>query len=120
MKKTIIILALALLAAITLSNDSLRCRMIDWLDAPTNHNFLHEPVNDTWPAGYSYSGTEHWDLAMGDSFMVWLPGIRNMIFVDPYNIIELDTIIDPHAGSRDIVLAEVSDSILFTGGGIYL
>jgi hypothetical protein len=87
----ICLLALGLLASIAFGNDSLRCRMIDWLDAPTNHNFLHEPVNDTWPAGWSYSGTGHWDLAMGDSFMVWLSGNRSIKYMNPWNSTQIDT-----------------------------
>ena len=110
-------LALGLLAAITLSNDSLRCRMIDWLDAPTNRNFLHEPVNDTWPAGWSYSGTGHWDLAMGDSVCGWLPGSRALIFVDAYNPTSIDTSIMLNSGSLNKVLLAMADSILFVGGG---
>jgi len=92
MKRNIIcLLALGLLASIAFGNDSLRCRMIDWLDAPTNRNFWHEPVNDTWPAGWSYSGTGHWDLAMGDSFMVWLSGNRSIKYMNPWNSTQIDT-----------------------------
>jgi len=116
--KAICFLLIAVFAGIALGNlDTLHIELVDSLDAPSNYDFFHYGESVSWPFEYSYSGTKNWDLAMGDSLMVWLPGIRNMIFVDPYNIIELDTIIDPHAGSRDIVLAEVSDSILFTGGG---
>jgi len=43
-----------------------------------------------------------------------------MIFVDPFDSTELDTVIDPHAGSEDIMLCEIQDSIFFTGGGIYI
>jgi len=88
----ICLLSLGLLASIAFGNDSLRCRMIDWLDAPTNRNFLHEPVNDTWPAGYNYCGTGHWDLAMGDSFMVWLPGSQIAYFTNPYECNEIETL----------------------------
>jgi len=115
-KATVLILGL-LLALPALAADSLNCRMIDSLDAPTGHNFNHIG----YPTYYEYSGTMYWDLAMGDSFMVWLPGSRVMIFLDPYNSSELDTSIDPHSGSEDIMLCEIQDSTFFTGGGyIYI
>jgi len=122
MKTTIIIfLLLVFLAAAALAApDTLGCRMIDSLDAPTNHEFFHYGITSSWPIEYNYSGTDNWDLDMGDSFMVWLPGSRNMIFVDPFDSTELDTVIDPHAGSEDIMLCEIQDSIFFTGGGIYI
>ena len=118
MKRTMIcLLSLGLLASIAFGNDSLRCRMIDWLDAPTNHNFLHEPVNDTWPFEYSYSGTKNWDLAMGDSFMVWLPGSDRILFLDAYETSEVDTIANFDYGSVNAQGVTVYDSIIYLVGG---
>jgi len=115
----ICLLSLGLLASIAFGNDSLRCRMIDWLDAPTNRNFLHEPVNDTWPAGYNYCGTGHWDLAMGDSFMVWLPGSQRILFLDAYETSEVDTIANFKflLTTSNACAAEWKDSIIYLGGG---
>jgi len=93
---------------------SLACRMVDWMDEPGT-GFLCEGYPD-WPPGYDYSGTAYWDLAMGDSFLVWLPGNTQMTFVDLENHAELDTTIDPHSGSENIVLCAIQDSVFFTGG----
>jgi len=121
MIKRIFLLFFLTLAISTFATvDTLHIELIDSLDAPTNHEFYHYGITSSWPIEYNYSGTDNWDLDMGDSFMVWLPGSRNMIFVDPFDSTELDTVIDPHAGSEDIMLCEIQDSIFFTGGGIYI
>jgi len=52
--------------------------------------------------------------------MVWLPGNTQMIFVDHENHSELDTTIDPHSGSENIVLCAIQDSIFFAGGSVYI
>jgi len=117
--KDICLLALALLAGLVFAApDSLACRMVDWMDEPGET--YYDDGNDCWPPDYSYSGTKNWDLAMGDSFMVWLPGNTQMIFVDHENHSELDTTIDPHSGSENIVLCAIQDSIFFAGGSVYI
>jgi len=115
--KKFIILALALLCGLALADgqtvDSLRCKMIDWLDAPTNHNFGYHGTDDM----YGYSGTAHWDLAMGDSFMVWLPGSDRILFLDSYDSTDVDTIGNFDYGSVDAQGVAISDSIYYIGGG---
>jgi len=75
-------LALSLSAA-----DSLNCRMIDWLDAPSGHNFNHIG----YPTYYEYSGTMYWDLAMGDTFLVWVHDNRSVKYIDPWDTTAIDT-----------------------------
>ncbi|RKZ30419.1 hypothetical protein DRQ36_05640 [bacterium] len=120
MKTAIILLLLGLFASLALADvDSLRCRLIDWLDAPSNHNFDHYPGGG-WPAEYNYTGTQFWDLAMGDSFMVWLPGSREKILVDANDTTTIDTTIERHSGSEDVVAIVIDDSIFYYGGGVYM
>jgi len=91
MKTPIILFAVFLVATVAFGNaDTLHIELIDSLDAPTGHDFWHEPV-DLWPAGYNYCGTQFWDLAMGDSFMVWLPGNRSIKYINPYDSTQIDT-----------------------------
>ncbi len=111
--KAICLLALFLLAGLALGNDSLRCRMIDWLDAPTSHDFFHYGISHTWPAGYNYCGTSYWDLAMGDSFMVWLPGSQRILFLDAYETSEVDTIANFRYGSVNASGVTISDSLYY-------
>ena len=115
LRKTIFILALFAAAAALAAPDSLACRMIDWLDAPTNYNFRHDGGE-----GYTYTGTYRWDLAMGDSILWWLPGSRIKYMVDVYNTSSIDTVIEPHSGSEDVMAMEVKeDSLLYYGGGAF-
>ena len=118
MKTTIIILGLLLSACVAFANaDFLRCRMIDWLDAPSNHNMEHYGSTTGWPLWYEYSGTENWDLAMGDSFMVWLPGTDRILFLDAYDSTDVDTIANFDYGSVDAVGVTICDSMIYLVGG---
>ena len=115
---TIIFLLLAFLASVALANiDTLHVELIDSLDAPTNHEFFHYGITSGWPIAYNYSGTGNWDLAMGDSFMVWLPGSDRIIFIDPYDSTEVDTIANFEFGPVDAVGTAIMDSIVYVCGG---
>ena len=93
-KKAICLIALALLATAALAApDSLACRMVDWMDAPGE--IFYDEGNDCWPPDYSYSGTKNWDLAMGDSFMVWLPGSGDGYLINTYVV---DSILQVYSG----------------------
>ena len=90
--KAICFLLIAALAGGALGyTDSLRCRLVDWMDARSNHEFVHQR-SGTFPEAYDYTGCRWWDLDMGDSVLVWLPGSQKLFFVDPYNTTEIDTI----------------------------
>jgi hypothetical protein len=117
MKSVIIsLLALALLAGLThAAPDSLACRMIDWMDEPGT-GFRSEGYPD-WPPGYDYSGTAYWDLAMGDSFMVWLPGSDRILVLDAYEMSEVDTIANFDYGSVNAQGVTVYDSMIYILGG---
>jgi len=91
--------------------------MIDWLDAPSNHNMEHYGSTTGWPLWYEYSGTENWDLAMGDSFMVWLPGTDRILFLDAYDSTDVDTIANFDYGSVDAVGVTICDSMIYLVGG---
>jgi len=119
MKPTIVILFLGLLASFIMADcqivDSLRCELIDWLDAPTNYNFVH----DTGGGGYYYTGTHRWDLAMGDSFLVWLPGSDKLLLVDAYDLSCIDTVYSRTSFSYNIVGAMISDTTVYITAGSY-
>jgi len=87
MKHFAIFFFLLCLSLPALAADSLNCRMIDWLDAPTGHNFNHYGTYGY----YEYTGTEFWDLAMGDTFLVWVHDNRSVKYIDPWNITTIDT-----------------------------
>jgi len=105
MKNTLLcLLALALLCVAALAApDSLACRMIDWLDAPTSYDFTHESrAWDTYT--YEYSGTKNWDLEMGDSVLVWLSGNRSVKYINPWDSTQIDTFfIDSGFVSADLI-----------------
>jgi len=108
------ILFFLLLSGISaLAADSLNCSMVDWLDAPSGHNFNHYGTSTY----YEYSGTKFWDLAMGDSFLVWLPGSDRILFLDSYDSTDVDTIANFDYGSVDAVGVTICDSIIYLVGG---
>ena len=118
LRKTIFILAIFAAAAALAAPDSSRCRMIDWLDAPSNHDFFHYGITSGWPIEYCYSGNDNWDLAMGDSFMVWLPGTDRILFLDSYDSTDVNTIANFDYGSVDAVGVTISDSVIYLVGGM--
>jgi hypothetical protein len=90
--------------------------MIDWLDAPSNHDFVH--ISRAWDTyTYEYSGTKNWDLEMGDSVLVWLPGSVKFIVIDPYDTTSVDSIYVRTSFSFDFLATAIVDSILYLGGG---
>ena len=106
MKTTMLcLIALALLALPALAApDSLGCRMIDWLDAPG--------------ATLYSSGTWLWDMAMGDSFLVWCPGSKHMYVINPFSQGEVDTLFTFTPGTPwNITGASIKDSLLYTSEG---
>jgi len=116
--KAMCLLALALLAGLTFANvDTLHIELIDSLDAPSNYEFFHYGITEGWPIEYSYSGTGRWDLAMGDSFMVWLPGSQRILFLDAYETSEVDTIANFRYGSVNATGVTICDSIIYLVGG---
>ncbi len=116
--KAICLIALTLLAGLTLAApDSLACRMVDWMDAPSNHEFHNQAHSGSFPWAYDYSGTKNWDLAMGDSFMVWLPGSDRILFLDAYEMSEVDTIANFDYGSVNAQGVTVYDSMIYILGG---
>jgi len=120
MKTTAIcFLLIAALAAGALGyTDSLRCRLVDWMDARSNHEFVHQR-SGTFPEAYDYTGCRWWDLDMGDSVLVWLPGSQKLFFVDPYNTTEIDTIYSRTSLSYDRTACEISDTTLFAIAAAY-
>ena len=98
--------------------DSLRCRLVDWMDARSNHKFLHER-SGVWPEAYDYTGCRWWDLDMGDSVLVWLPGSQKLFFVDPYNTTAIDTIYSRTSFGSGWTASEISDSTLFMISAAY-
>jgi len=110
--KKIIILALLCTAALA-APDSLECRMIDWLDVEGT-TLLYGSTGD---GGYEYSGTWLWDMAMGDSFLVWLPGTDIYYIVNPLSQTEVETLFSRDYGSVAAKGCNILDSIYFTVGG---
>jgi len=105
-----LILAFAISAALA-APDSLVCRMVDWMDAPGET--FYDDGNDCWPPDYSYSGTKNWDLAMGDSFMVWITGGLDLLIVNPYEGGSIDTIYKRTSYSNPWRAAVIIDSIVY-------
>jgi len=117
--KAICFLLIAALAGGALGyTDSLRCRLVDWMDARSNHEFVHQR-SGTFPEAYDYTGCRWWDLDMGDSVLVWLPGSQKLFFVDPYNTTEIDTIYSRTSLSYDWTSGEISDSTFYTIAAAY-
>jgi len=111
------ILFFLLLSGISaLAADSLNCSMIDWLDAPTGHNFNHYGTSTY----YEYSGTEFWDLAMGDSFLVWLPGTNLIITVDAFEDASIDTVVIRSFGSADRSAIAINDTVYYQVGSGFI
>ncbi|MGC9315704.1 MAG: hypothetical protein ACP5G4_08810 [bacterium] len=99
-------------------SDSLRCRLIDWMDARSNHELVHERTG-TYPEEYEYTGCRWWDLDMGDSVLVWLPGSQKLFFVDPYNTTEIDTIYSRTSFGSGWTSSTIMDSTLFMIAGMW-
>jgi len=93
--------------------DSLSCRMIDWLDVP-GVSMQYGPFGG---GDYYYSGTCLWDMAMGDSFLVWLPGTDIYYFVNPFSQTEVETLFGRDYGSMNAKGVALSDSFIYMGGG---
>jgi len=106
--------ALALLAGLTLAApDSLACRMIDWMDAPGSTM----RYGSTGDGEYNYLGTCLWDMAMGDSLLVWLPGTDIYYLVNPFSQTEVETVNSFDYGSENVKGIAIKDSICFLTGG---
>ena len=105
----IIFLATAAFAA----PDSLACRMIDWLDVP-GVSMQYGPFGG---GDYYYSGTCLWDMAMGDSFLVWCPGTDRAIFVKSNNQTAIETTYCDFYSSENIKGCAVKDSMFYLCGG---
>jgi len=111
--KAICLIALALLAGLTLATpDSLRSQMMDWMDVE-GQSIVYGPRGSV----YSYQGTRFWDLAMGDSFLVWLPGTDIYYFVNPLNQTEVETLAGFDFGPIEAQGVAVDDSIWYIVGG---
>jgi len=93
--------------------DSLACRTVDWLDAPGT-TMLYGSTGD---GGYDYLGTCLWDMAMGDSFLVWCPGTDIYYFINPFSQSEVETLFSRDYGSMNAKGVALSDSFIYMGGG---
>jgi hypothetical protein len=117
MKNAIILSLFALLAtAAFAAPDSLACRTVDWLDAPGT-TMLY---GSTGTGEYEYSGTYFWDMAMGDSFLVWLPGGTILYLIDPYSQTGVDTLFTRSSFSYAFRGTAVSDAFIFITSGAYI
>ena len=115
MKTTAIcLIALALLAGLTLAApDSLRSQMMDWMDVEGASMYYTR-----WENVFAYSGTAYWDLAMGDSFLVWLPGTENIYLINPFTQLYIDTLFSYSPGTPwNITASSIEDSFLYTTEG---
>jgi len=114
--KAICLITLALLAGLTLAApESLACRMVDWLDVEgTTCNFGSDGEGN-----YTYWGTYLWDMAMGDSFLVWLPGTKFAYFINPYAQTSIDTFFSKESvTSFNFDACDIyQDSIVFFASG---
>lgn len=116
--KAICLLALTLLATATLAApDSLACRMVDYLHVRASEFFDRPATIGCWD--YSYSGNLSWDLAMGDSILVWLPGTDQVILVNAYDSTSIDTFFYEHSGSMNERGVAIKDSFVFIVGRVY-
>ena len=112
--KILVILALALFCtAAHAAPDSLACRMIDWLDV--EGTTLH--YGSDGEGGYNYSGTCLWDMAMGDSFLVWLPGRDIYYLVNPFSQTEVETLTSFDFGPVNARGIDIRDSVWYIAGG---
>ena len=93
--------------------DSLACRMIDWLDVEgTTCSFGSDGEGN-----YTYLGTYLWDMAMGDSFLVWLPGTDWFYFINPFNQTDVETLAGFDFGPVNATGIAVDDSVWYIAGG---
>jgi len=114
MKHFAIFFFLLCLSLPALAADSLNCRTVDSLDAPTGHNFNHAG----YPTYYEYSGTMYWDLAMGDSFLVWLPGSSDGYLINTYVSDSILQVYSGYVGPWNAHGACIeSDTIVFIANG---
>jgi len=108
----LLILAFAMGTALA-APDSLACRMVDWLDVEgTTCNFGSDGEGN-----YTYWGTYLWDMAMGDSFLVWLPGTDIYYLINPFSQTEVETTFSKDFGSVNAKGVCVKDSITYIVGG---
>jgi len=120
--KAICLIAIALLAGFTLTAhaapDSLACRTIDWLDV-TGTTMRYGSDGIDGDGDYEYSGTYLWDMAMGDSFLVWCPGTKTAYLIDPFVQSYVETLFSKESvtpfdfDACDIYL----DSVIFFASG---
>ena len=114
---SISLLALTLLAGLALAApDSLACRTIDWLDV-TGATMRYGSDGIDGDGDYEYSGTWLWDMAMGDSFLVWLPGTDWFYFINPFSQTDVETLAGFDYGSVGAKGITVKDSISYIVGG---
>ena len=114
MKTAVILVAFALLASCALATpDSISCRTVDWLDVPgaTCH------YGSDGDGEYAYPGTWLWDMAMGDSFLVWCPGGIKLYLVDPYDQTDVDTFSSCTSYSYAFRATAVLDSFVYVIAG---
>ncbi len=116
------LLALALLCGAGMADGqtdpcSLNVWMVDWIETPGSR--FHFGPNAEM--GFFYTGTAFWDLAMGDSVLVWLPGATTTrIFIDPYQTGEIDTAIDPYFSDAVPYAVVIQDSLMFFAEGPFI
>ncbi|MGC9314366.1 MAG: hypothetical protein ACP5G4_01925, partial [bacterium] len=115
--KAICLIGIIILATATLATpDSLACRMIDWLDVPGMPcRYGSDGIDGD--GDYEYSGTYLWDMAMGDSFLVWCPGTDRAIFVKSNNQTAIETTYCDFYSSENIKGCAVKDSMFYLCGG---
>ena len=113
MRRTLVFAVFLLIASLALATpDTLACRMIHWLDAPGKTMVYGSGMGD-----YFSSGTFLWDMAMGDSFLVWLPGTDTCYLVNPLNQSEVEITLRKRFGSVNARGASVKDSLAYIVGG---
>jgi hypothetical protein len=75
----------------------------------------------TGDGGYDYLGTCLWDMAMGDSFLVWCPGTNHAKLIDPFaqsSVSELFDIYISPWNVRGVVFA--NDSLIYFSSGMHI
>lgn len=109
-----------LLAGLALANgqsaDSLYVRQVDWIDA-AGYPMAYGALDDEF---FFHRSKAYWDLSMGDSFLVWIPGSDRILFVDAMNSSSVDTIANFDYGSVNATGVTICDSISYIGGRFML
>jgi len=112
-KRIFLLFFLTLAISALAAPDSLGCRMIDWLDAP-GATLSYGAYGH---GEYAYPGTWLWDMAMGDSFLVWCPGTDWFYFVNPFSQTDVETLAGFDYGSVSVKGVTKKDSIVYLVGG---